>query len=237
MKYTIPKALEMGKRVKSATTQIDAAFNSLPLPPVARPNDTPGQLLAKMSESRPNYTEAIRDIWSKSLEGVAEVEDVYREVDDYAQFLNECMWHIQEGNEITKELDTEIAAAARTIRRAFVAGVITRDESNALVQNCRDDLRDSLKQLEDQSGFTKRYRRAAKKALMAKTNQTIDAILRIKGSALSRAERSQLARYQKSVGSREALFSAVYKQTYYRRKGGYRTDIPGWGFKSLRALT
>jgi hypothetical protein len=237
MHTTIPQAAKLGQKLKDVAKRTDAAFLSLESPPAVSPNASPGELLVQMSRPRVDYRAKFREITAKALEPVAEVERAYSECDAYASFLLRCM-HVMEGNtdEIGDVLDPDLAAAAKTIRRAKQAGIIEQADIQSMTRKCRDDIRDGIKALEDQSGFTKRYRRAIRKCCMANIERTVDALLSVKGSTLTKLEKGGLRVYRDNLSHRSSLLSELYQKTYYNRKGGYKTSMPVRRFNSLGAL-
>ena len=237
MRFTIPKAIASGKAVKAFTKSVDADFLTLPSPAVAGPTMTPGQILEAMSQTRGDYVREMEGIWQKTLSKCADVEAAYQQIDDTSNFIIRCCDHMIHGTEIGTEHDAEMAMAARTIRRAHMAGVVDKDEINNLVIKCRDDLRDSLKQLEQSSGFSKMYRRAARNALMANTDRTVEALLSLKDSNLSTTDRTRLQAFQKRMTGRRQQFGELYRKTYYEKRGFKKGSMPTHGFSALRALT
>jgi len=234
---TIPKAAKLADSLKHVGKRVDVEFLGLESPPAVRPNASPGELLAQMSRPRVDYRAKFREITAKALEPVAEVERAYAECDAYANFLLRCM-HYMDGtsDDLGEILDTPIAAAAKTIRRAKQAGIIEQAEIQSMTRKCRDDIRHGIKALEDQSGFTKRYRRAIRKACLANTQKCVDALLSTKGATFSAYEKSALRMYRDSVSKRSDLMSGLYQKTYYNRKGGYKQQMPLRTFTALRAL-
>jgi len=235
---TIPEAAKLADSLKHVGKRVDAEFLGLESPPAVRPNASPGELLAQMSRPRVDYRAKFREITAKALEPVAEVERAYAECDAYANFLLRCM-HYMDGtsDDLGEILDTPIAAAAKTIRRAKQAGIIEQAEIQSMTRKCRDDIRHGIKALEDQSGFTKRYRRSIRKCCMANIERAVDALLSVKGSTLTKLEKGDLRVYRDKLSHRSSLLSELYQKTYYnKRKGGYKTSMPLRTFTALRAL-
>ena len=239
MRLTIPEAKKLGDRAKTIGKMVDAKFALLPAPTPSRPGMSVGGLIAAASQPRVDYRHEISQIWEETTKGFQQIEDGYAEVDALASFYNRCLWHVSDGNEIgSPELDPEFGSACRTIRRAYTAGLMSQQEVTDFCCRNRDDLRDALKQIEEQSRFQKRYRRAAKRALMAKTAETVDALVSQKGSPLTRTEKAQLVSYKKSVTRHEEKFVQTYRKQYYSGKSYRSVDqLPGYNFSSLRGLT
>ena len=237
MQITIPEAKQLAAKAEGLLKSVDGRFMAIQAPSSAQPNMTAGQILEVMSRPRVDYKKEIQQIWDKSLSEFAEIEKGFQRADDYASFVNRCLFHISEGYDIGEELDAEVGFAARIIRRSHVAGVITRQEITDMVCKCRDDLRESLKELQRLSGHTKRQRRALKKALMANTNKTIGALLTQRDTTLSQLERKSLKHYRDRLTKNEGRFTETYRKMYFAKSGGYKEDIPTYGFRALRGLT
>ena len=239
MRLTIPEAKKLGDKAKTIGKMVDAKFAALQAPTPSRPGMSVGGLIAAASQPRVDYREAISQIWDDTNKSFQEIENGYAEVDAMASFYNRCLWHVSEGSEIkSPELDPEFGAACRTLRRAYAAGLLSQQEVTDFVCRNRDDLRSALKEIDEQSRFQKRYRRATKRSLMAKTSATIDAILKQSGSPLTRNERARLVSYKKTVTRHEDKFVKTYRKQYYSGKS-YRPveEMPGYNFSSLRGLT
>ena len=237
MQFTIPKAIKAGEAVKAFTKSVDADFLTLPSPAVAGPTMTPGQILEAMSATRGDYVRDMQDIWQKTLGKCTDIEATYQQIDDVANSIIRCCDHMLHGTEIGTEHDPEMAISARTIRRAHMAGVVDKDEINNLVIKCREDLRDSLTALEQHSGFSKMYRRAARKALMSNTDKAVNALLSLKDSSLSATDKTRLKAFQKRMTGRQQQFGEAYRKTYYEKRGYKKGSMPTHGFSALRALT
>ena len=238
MQYTIPEAVAAGRNLKAFTASVDAEFLTLPSPAVAGPTMSAGQILEAMSQTRGDYVKEMQDIWSKTLAKCADVDAVYQKIDDISNAILRCCGHMLDGTDIGAEEDAELAMAARTIRRAHVSGVLEKAEINELVIKVKEELRDSLKALEQSSGFSKMYRRAARSALMSNTDRTVDALLSLKDSNLTYSDRQRLKAFKKRMTGRKDSFNQLYRKTYYDRKGfKAKGTLPTYGFSALRAMT
>lgn len=232
---TIPQAIEASEALSKHKTLVKAEFALLEAPPNFREGSSPGELIAAASKAVPDYRKEINRITEKSLAAVLEVEAMYRQVNDYCGAIFRCCNHMEHGAELGEIVDQRLSDYAKTVRRALLANVIERDEVENLCSRSRDETAEALRTLEAKSAFTKRTKRAIKKALLASTSETLEAVLSVKNNTLPDLERQRLMHFAKRTASRCEGFTKAYRATYYK-KGGYRTDIPPYQFTAWNHL-
>ena len=236
---TIPEGIALVGHAKDLLTRIDYKFALVETPRSVPATGTPGMLLDAMTQHRPNVKKQIDAIWDDTVDEIRKIEKSLQEVDDYATFQARCLDHIQHGIEIGKEFDSEMASAARTLRRSFVAGLFSQQEMTDLLSKCRTDLREQMEVLQEKSTWLKKYRRTAKLGLMKNTRALVDRCID-GGRALSRPEKKELKSWASRILSREELFNSLYREVYFRKPTkGRNSKAPqgsGYQFKSLRVL-
>ena len=233
---SIPEGIELVSHAKDLLTRIDYKFALVDTPRSVPATGTPGMLLDAMTQARPNVKKQIDAIWDDTVDEIRKIEKSLQEVDDHAVFQARCLDHIQHGLEIGKELDSEMASAARTLRRSYLANIFSDQEMTDLLCKCRTDLRKQMEVLQEKSTWLKKYRRTAKLGLMKNTRAIVDRCVD-GGTAMSRSEKSELKSWAHRILSREDLFNGLYREMYFKKKKGKAPAGSGYRFKSLKLLS
>lgn len=231
---SVPQAVSLAESLKNVSKLVDAKFAALEAPATYRKNASPGAILEAASK-RTNYRQEIRQIEKEALAPIREAEKAFAEADRYASFVLRCMHHLESGHDIGDVLNTEFANHIKSLRRSRLANVFEQSELDLLIRKCRQDVKEAMLHLQERSRHAKRWKRGIRKALLSNTHQTINAVLRQKGTAIPQAERASLKTFARKAELRDSAYGLAFKSTYYT-KSGYKREIPAYRFESLRAL-
>lgn len=233
---TVPSLLRQAAKVKDRLKSIDAKFLGLPSPGHIPKGATPGEILMAGMKPAPDYIREIEAIWRDVLAPMKAFETEGREVDEYAAFLVKCVDHTIDGSPIGRELDSQVADWAKTIWKARKAQILDTSEVHDSALKNKDDLRESMTKAQEVMSYGKKYRRTAKNALLNNTSKTLKALVQSKQLMLSGVERSRLKKYAERTENREALYSEIYRKTYYRKGNKGHLEPRPVRMKSLEVL-
>lgn len=237
MQPTIPQAVAAGEQLAKHSTLIDAEFALLERPATYREGASPGELIAAASKSNPDYRREIDRITAKALAPIVAVEVMYRQIDEYAgQVFRACKYMLGECDDLGEIVDSDLAAQASMIRRAFKSSVLTRKEVENICQRSQDEVAEGLRRLEKSSAFVKRQKRATKRTLLSKSVETLNAVLATPNTTLSPLEKDRLKRLAKRTASRSDSFGRAYKELYFAKRGYKKDGLPPYKFGAWRWL-